>query len=306
MVIHCDTLAGKSPASPNADHLSCEDQTGSGKQLKIEFWGVRGSIPTPEKDTLRVGGNTPCLVLQYNLEPIVIIDGGTGLRRLGLQLEPCNKSCPVEASLLFSHFHWDHIQGLPFFPPMYSEYCTLKFYSTLRPSHLKRVLDDQMKQPYFPLPLSSSRSHREYNQVQPHGCQIGSLSIRPVRLNHPGGGSGYRIDSGAGSVMYVSDHEHGVEEIDACIAREAAGADLLIYDAQYTPAEYPRFKGWGHSTWLEGTRLANRAQVGQLLLFHHSPSRKDQEASAILLSAREEFAATDIACENRATVMSKP
>jgi phosphoribosyl 1,2-cyclic phosphodiesterase len=282
------------------------DETQSGNRLKIEFWGVRGSIPTAEKNKLRLGGNTPCLLLQHNHEPIVIIDGGTGLRTLGLQLEPCDSSRPVQASILFSHFHWDHIQGLPFFSPMYSAQCALKFYSTLRPNHLKRVLDDQMKEPYFPLPLSAARSHREYNQVQATGCEIGSLRIRPVRLNHPGGATGYRIDSAAGSLIYVSDHEHGAEEIDDCIAREAAGADLLIYDAQYTPAEYPGFKGWGHSTWLEGTKLAHRARVGQLLLFHHSPSRKDEEVTRILLEARTEFAATDFACEKRAIVLSEP
>ncbi|HTV54325.1 MAG TPA: MBL fold metallo-hydrolase [Terriglobia bacterium] len=282
------------------------NETQSGDRLKIEFWGVRGSIPTAEENKLRVGGNTPCLLLQHNHEPIVIIDGGTGLHLLGLQLEPCNQSRPVEASILFSHFHWDHIQGLPFFPPMYSAHCALKFYSTLRPSHLKRVLDDQMKQPYFPLPLSAARSRREYNQVQARGCEIGSLRISPVRLNHPGGATGYRIDSAAGSLIYVSDHEHGAEEIDACIAREAAGVDLLIYDSQYTPAEYPGFRGWGHSTWLEGTRLANRAGVGQLLLFHHSPSRTDQEVSPILLAARREFAATDFACENQPISLFKP
>ena len=287
------------------NHAFQMDQTGSNR-LKIELWGVRGSTPTAEENKLRVGGNTPCVLLHYNLEPIVIIDGGTGLRRLGLQLEPCDQSRPVKASILFSHFHWDHIQGLPFFSPMYSQHCALEFFSTLRPGHLKRVLDDQMKQPYFPLPLSAARSHREYNQVQPSGCEIGSLRIRPVRLNHPGGASGYRIDSPAGSVIYVSDHEHGVEKIDTCIKREAAGADLLIYDAQYTPAEYPRFKGWGHSTWLEGTRLANRARVGQLLLFHHSPSRNDQELPSILVEARSEFAATDVARENQAIFLSKP
>jgi phosphoribosyl 1,2-cyclic phosphodiesterase len=286
--------------------MSTTEQTGNGNRLKVEFWGVRGSTPTAEGNKLRVGGNTPCLLLQHNLEPIVIIDAGTGLRLLGLQLGPCNDCWPLKASILFSHFHWDHIQGLPFFSPMYSEHCALRFYSTLRPSHLKRVLDDQMKQPYFPLPLSAARSRREYAQVEPHGCGIGSLRIRPIRLNHPGGGSGYRIDSPAGSLIYVSDHEHGVEEIDACIEREAVGTDLLIYDAQYTPDEYPQFKGWGHSTWLEGTRLATRARVGQLFLFHHSPSREDEEFSGILASAREHFTETDVARENRAIVLSKP
>ena len=251
-----------------------------------------------------MGGNTPCVVVQYNGEPYVIIDGGTGLRLLGTKM--CQGDpATLQASILFSHFHWDHIQGLPFFGPMYSANADLKFYSTLRADHLKRVLEEQMRQPYFPVPMSSAPSRREYSRVAVEGCQIGSLSIRPVHLNHPGGASGYRIDSPTGSIIYVSDHEHGIVDIDSRIAREAEGADLLIYDAQYTPAEYPRYKGWGHSTWLEGTKLANRAQVGQLLLFHHNPTRMDKEAPGILVEARAQFASTEFARENLAIVLSK-
>ena len=280
------------------------DQTGSGNRLKVECWGVRGSIPTAERDKLDVGGNTPCVVVQYNSEPFVVIDGGTGLRMLGTKM--CQGDPAIlKASILFSHFHWDHIQGLPFFGPMYSENGDLNLFSTLRAKDLKRILEDQMKPPYFPVPMSSAPSRREYNQVSGHGSEIGSLSIRPVELNHPGGASGYRIDSPVGSMIYVSDHEHGIEAIDARIAREAAGADLLIYDSQYTPAEYPRYRGWGHSTWQEGTRLANRAEVGRLLLFHHNPARLDSEASGILAEAREQFASTDFAREHLSVVLSK-
>jgi phosphoribosyl 1,2-cyclic phosphodiesterase len=280
------------------------EQTATGNRLTIEFWGVRGSIPTAEKDKLDVGGNTPCIVIQYNLEPYLIIDGGTGLRVLGAKMCKIDPAV-LKASILFSHFHWDHIQGLPFFGPMYSEKGDLKFFSTLRASHLKRVLDDQMKPPYFPISMASAPSRREYSQVSTHGSQIGSLHVRPVRLNHPGGASGYRIDSPAGSMIYVSDHEHGIEEIDTCIAKEARGADLLIYDSQYTPAEYALFRGWGHSTWLEGTRLANRAEVGRLVLFHHNPTRLDSDVNGILAEARKHFAATDIARESLSIVLSK-
>jgi phosphoribosyl 1,2-cyclic phosphodiesterase len=284
--------------------MSRIDQVGNGNRLKVECWGVRGSIPTAEKDKLDVGGNTPCVVVQYNREPYVIIDGGTGIRVLGTQM--CQGGASgAKASILFSHFHWDHIQGLPFFGPMFSEKGDLNFYSTLRANHLQRVLEDQMKQPYFPVEMSSAPSRREYHQVASSGFEIGSLHVRPVRLNHPGGAHGYRIDSPAGSMIYVSDHEHGIEEIDSGIAREAAGADLMIYDAQYTPSEYPRYVGWGHSTWLEGARLAMRAEVGQLLLFHHNPARRDTEASGILAEAREHFAATEFARENLSIVLSK-
>jgi phosphoribosyl 1,2-cyclic phosphodiesterase len=276
----------------------------SGNRLKVECWGVRGSIPTAEKSKLDLGGNTPCVVLQFNQEPYVIIDGGTGLRMLGTKM--CqNDPATLQASILFSHFHWDHIQGLPFFGPMFSQSGDLKFYSTIRANHLKRVLEDQMKTPYFPVPLSSAPSRREYRQVSVNGFEIGSLSIRPVHLNHPGGAYGYRIDSPAGSMIYISDHEHGVEEIDSGIVQNALGVDLLIYDAQYTPLEYPRYRGWGHSTWLEGTRFAKRAEVGRLLLFHHNPARLDNEAAGILAEAREQFVSTEFARETTSLVLSK-
>ncbi len=137
------------------------------------------------------------------------------------------------------------------------------------------------------------------------GCQIGSLNITPVRLNHPGGAFGYRIDSPAGSIIYVSDHEHGIAEIDDAIAVHATGADLLIYDAHFTPAEYERYQGWGHSTWLEATRLANRSAVGELVLFHHNPTRNDREMPEILAEARKEFAATEIARENQPIILPR-
>lgn len=283
--------------------MSRTDQTGSGKRLKLEFWGVRGSVPTAESDKLSAGGNTPCTVLQYGSEPIVIIDAGTGLRSLGTQLN-CRETNILQASILFSHFHWDHIQGFPFFGAIYSPYANLQLYSTRRADTLRKILELQMSDPYFPLPLNSTPALRSYNQVPPRGCKIGSLIITPVRLNHPGGASGYRVDSPAGSVIYVSDHEHGVSEIDDSIAEHAAGADVLIYDAHFTPAEYERFKGWGHSTWLDGGRLANRAAVGQLILFHHSPERKDRDLAAILTEARQEFGSTEIARQNQPIFLS--
>jgi phosphoribosyl 1,2-cyclic phosphodiesterase len=284
--------------------MSRTDQTGSGNRLKLEFWGVRGSVPTPESEKLSAGGNTPCTVLQYGSEPLVIIDAGTGLRLLGAQLT-CREKDILQASILFSHFHWDHIQGLPFFGAIYSPYADLQLYSTRRADSLRKILELQMSEPYFPLGLDSAPAFRSYNQVPPRGCKIGSLAITPVRLNHPGGASGYRVDSPAGSVIYVSDHEHGIPEIDDSIAAQAAGADVLIYDAHFTPAEYERFKGWGHSTWLEGARLANRAAVGELILFHHSPERTDRELPAILTEARQEFGATEIARENHPIFLSR-
>ncbi|MBV8834046.1 MAG: MBL fold metallo-hydrolase [Acidobacteriaceae bacterium] len=285
--------------------MSRTDQTGSDKRLKLEFWGVRGSIATPESDKLRTGGNTPCTVLQYGSEPLVIIDAGTGLRLLGRQLTSPETDV-LQASILFSHFHWDHIQGLPFFGPIYSHHAKLQLYSTLKAESLQKIVELQMNPPFFPLPLKNTPAVRSYNQTPTRGCKLGSLTITPVRLSHPGGASGYRLESPAGSVIYVSDHEHGNAAIDDAIAEHAAGADILIYDAHFTPDEYERsYKGWGHSTWREGARLANRAAVGELILFHHSPDRTDRELPTILADARLEFANTEIARENQPILLAR-
>jgi phosphoribosyl 1,2-cyclic phosphodiesterase len=265
--------------------------------LRIQFWGVRGSTPTADEDKIGIGGNTPCIAVQYANEPLVIIDAGTGLRCLGQHLNtPEHES--VRVSILFSHFHWDHIQGLPFFPLLYSERAQLDLYSGVPVDALRETLEGQMKEPYFPVPFAAAQSRRVYIQVQAQGCEIGSLSVLPVKLNHPSGATGYRINSPEGSIIYVSDHEHGRTEIDDRIANDASGSDLMVYDAHFTPDEYPQFKGWGHSTWLEATKLANRAGVGRLLLFHHSPSRTDTAAQLLLAQARHEFSSTDLAREN--------
>jgi phosphoribosyl 1,2-cyclic phosphodiesterase len=283
--------------------MSRANHTGNESQLKIEFWGVRGSVPTPERAKLTLGGNTPCTAIQYNKEPVIIIDGGTGLRSLGASLA-CGPQKTLRASFLFSHFHWDHIQGLPFFGPVYSDFAQLSFYSTVPADELRAILEVQMSKPYFPLPMSSTRAEQEYFQMPAEGTHIGSVKITPVPLNHPGGASGYRLDSPAGSVIYVSDHEHGVADIDEAITKQAVGADLLVYDSHFTPDEYERFKGWGHSTWLEATRLAKRACVRQLVLFHHSPSRRDRDVPQILDDARKEFPATEVARENHPVILS--
>ena len=278
------------------------EQTEVHRGLKVRFWGVRGSIATPEKDKLRVGGNTPCVALEYAGEPPVIIDAGTGLRVFGTHLSGFQRGT-WKASILFSHFHWDHIQGLPFLPFLYSDKTELDLYSGVAADELRAILEGQMRQPYFPVPFAAAAPKRQYKQVQGES-EIGSLRIRPVRLNHPGGATGYRIDSPDGSLIYVSDHEHGKADIDDRIVQDAAGADLMIYDAHFTPVEYPPFIGWGHSTWLEGTKLAERAAVGKLLLFHHSPSRTDQAARALLTQARKKFSATDLACERDEIVLA--
>jgi phosphoribosyl 1,2-cyclic phosphodiesterase len=272
--------------------------------LKIRFWGVRGSIPTPGSDFCRTGGNTSCVVLQFGQEPVVVIDGGTGLRLFGRQLK-WSEEQPLRATLLFSHFHWDHIQGFPFFGPIYSRHAELSLWSGVPARELQTLLTRQMCAPFFPVSYSEVPARCDFHRLEAGGFSPGSLQITPVTLNHPGSATGFRIDSPAGSVIYVSDHEHGNTPIDEQIQRKASGCDVMIYDAHFTPEEYPSFKGWGHSTWLQGAQIAAQARVGKLMLFHHSPDRTDREVDEIVGHAREIFPQTYAAVEGGTLSLQK-
>lgn len=258
------------------------------ERLKLQFLGVRGSIPTPSQACLEAGGNTPCLVLRYGNEPPVIIDAGTGLRTLGQQVKPDAKNV-FTATLLLSHFHWDHIQGFPFFPPIYSPHSRLRIVSGCTAAQLKENLGQQMRGPYFPVPFDQISAICTYEQLDANGLAIGSLQVTPIELNHPGNATGFRIDSPNGSLVYVSDHEHGDLRIDKQIVERSKGADLMVYDAHFTPEEYGRYEGWGHSTWKHGAEMAKAASVRRFAMFHHSPSRTDEELAEIVRRCRELF-----------------
>ncbi len=243
------------------------------------------------------GGNTPCLEVRYgNLAPL-ILDAGSGARRLGMALSARANGHGAEAHILFSHFHWDHIQGLPFFEPLYQQHSRVKFYSAQEPSALKAILREQMRGPYFPIDFPSLEDRYRYCKIDPEGMPWGELSVRPFELRHPGGATGYRIQSPTGCIVYASDHEHGDESSDAILRRYAAGADVLIYDAQYTPDEYRAHSGWGHSTWLAGTQIAQEAGVKQLILFHHDPGHDDRALEEMLNHACDRFPNTVLARE---------
>lgn len=248
--------------------------------LDLTFWGVRGSVPTPVAENLGFGGNTACLTIRYDDQALLIFDGGTGIRALGSSL-----TNNAEFHLFLTHFHWDHIQGIPFFAPMQHPDSTATIHSSADPADLERILTAQMKPPYYPVVMPDGLRYRK--NVGP--TQVGDTVIRPFPLHHPNGATGYRIESPHASIVYASDHEHGDPSADAVLRDYAHGADILIYDAQYTPEEYEPRRGWGHSTWREGVQLARSAQVKQLILFHHDPARRDREIDAIVTEAQAEF-----------------
>lgn len=249
--------------------------------IELTFWGVRGSIPTPVAENLGFGGNTACIAIRVAGHPALILDAGTGICRLGDTLRE-----ETAVDIFLTHFHWDHIQGLPCFAPLFDPNCSASIHSNREPADLERILGAQMLPPYYPITMPANLAYR---RIESDGTRVGQLLVRPFPLFHPNGATGYRVECGDVSIVYASDHEHGNPETDAILRRNADHADVLIYDAQYTDEEYESRRGWGHSTWREGVKLAREAGVKQLILFHHDPLRTDRQLERIVGEAQSEF-----------------
>ena len=277
---------------------------------KLVFWGVRGSTPTLERDTWRYGGNTPCLELVAPDNTRFILDCGTGMRMLGNQWGGPRGDGGIEAQILVTHYHWDHIQGIPFFHPFFNARNRFHFYSfqskDLGPDSLRQVLEAQLAKPYFPVDVTMMTAQRDFHEIAGgQKWEINGTKIATAWLNHPQGCLAYRLDTAAGSVVYATDNEPGAAEFDSSLRRLASGADVLIYDAQYAPDQVATTrKGWGHSSWLEGVKVARDAKARNLVLFHHDPDSSDQKVDGFLSAARQEFPATWAAVEGMAITLS--
>ncbi len=265
-------------------------------RAKLRFWGVRGSTPTVDKSTWRYGGNTACVELTTPAGERLILDCGTGLRMLGRHLESAPESRRIESHIFVTHYHWDHIQGIPFFSPLYAAQNRFHFYSFrsefLGRDSLKRVFETQMAHPYFPVDLSAMSATREFTEIA-GGDQFDVPGARVTAhwLHHPQGCLGFRFETSAGIVVYATDNEPGNPKLDQSLLELAAGADIFINDAQYTPEQLATTRrGWGHSSWLEGVKIAEEAGVKNLVLFHHDPDSTDKTVDGILRDARGKFA----------------
>ena len=269
--------------------------------LKLKFWGVRGSTPTPRIENLTLGGNTSCLEVRTGEGDVLVFDAGTGITPLGCHLVE-NEDGPLDIKIFMTHFHWDHIQGLPFLSGLYRKQGHCELYSTLPADELRRVLEGQMASPYFPAQVPTPPQVR-CHEVPVDGYRNALLTAKPFPLRHPDPKSGYRIETARGVVVHASDHEHVDAEYDRVLRENAAGADILIYDAQYTLEEYEARRGWGHGTWVEATHVARDAGVKQLVLFHHDPSHDDDFIDDLVEKARAEFPNTIAAREGESLVL---
>lgn len=255
--------------------------------MKLTYWGVRGSVPAPGPGTLRYGGNTPCLSLEHAGQRL-ILDAGSGIRGLGRTLL-ARGDRGGSADLLLSHVHWDHIQGIPFFAPLYSERWTVTVYGPApEEDSLDGALRRQMSPPYFPLHFASTAARLRVTEVTAESLRIGPFEVRPVSLRHPGRTLGYRITpaDGGASVSYLTDNELGVPEDWGPLVGFLRGTDLLVHDAMFTEEEAAARRGWGHSSVDRVVDLALAADVKKVVLFHHDPSRADDEMDRLLAAAR--------------------
>jgi phosphoribosyl 1,2-cyclic phosphodiesterase len=283
--------------------------------MKVRFWGVRGSIPVPGRATNRYGGNTSCVEVRPRRAAPIIIDAGTGIRRLGKSLmEDSFRDGKGKCSILISHTHWDHVQGLPFFSPLYRAGNKIQIFARQRDLHLEAVFSQQHNAPYFPVPLNAMQAEMSFHElIEGASFDIGAAKITCARLNHPWVAIAYRVDVDGASVVYCSDTapftdmllgrdfmerppDMGtlspsiLDELAAMragVVALAKNTDLLIYDTQFTPDEYSVRPHWGHSRPDDAIEIARAANVKALCLFHHAPLRSDDDNDKILATYRE-------------------
>ncbi|MHC1752061.1 MBL fold metallo-hydrolase [Humidesulfovibrio sp.] len=256
--------------------------------MRVRCWGARGSIPVSGPEFLRYGGDTSCLEVRSANNGLLILDAGTGIRALGCEL--ARQGC-LDATLLLSHYHWDHIQGLPFFKLLYNPQATLRLGGSRGArAELPRVLSRALRPPLFPVPFDKVPAHIEPLYFEGEALRVGSLLIRRIAASHPNKGAGFRIEENGASLVYLTDNELALRHRGglgfADYVAFCNGANLLIHDAEYLPEEYPQRRGWGHSHIEDAARLAREAGVTTLGLFHHNQERSDADLDALLERCR--------------------
>jgi len=260
-------------------------------KMYIRFWGVRGSIASPGKETVKYGGDTSCIEVRCGKE-ILILDAGSGIRKLG---DKILKEKPQHINILFSHFHWDHIQGFPFFAPVFNNKYSITLVGERKMNFtLEQLFSTQLMFPYFPLALTELDAKISFHEIKRNDSIVkNNVTIKLARLNHPGGCIGYRIEYGGKSFVYATDTEH-YSCIDKSLLELSLNADVLVYDCNYTEDEYsgktgPPRTGWWHSTWTHGVKVAKAAKVKKFIIFHHDPTHDDKFIDKLEKQVQKEF-----------------
>lgn len=266
-------------------------------KIELTFWGTRGSIPSPGKDKSKYGGNTSCIEVRLPNHELIIFDGGTGIRELGNSLLLREKK--VRAHIFLSHYHWDHIQGLPFFAPAYHAGNSLTILGAEHPEFpLEKILSSQMESIHFPVKSSSLSAHINLKKLSLGNYSIAETEVKTIKTNHPGINFSYSLTFDDRKLIYMTDNEllPRIAKAKSHIAYEREdfvrfihGADILIHDAQYSDKDYLEKKGWGHSTWKETAKLAAEGEVKHLVLFHHDPNHSDSIIDSFVKECKEEL-----------------
>lgn len=256
--------------------------------LKLKLWGVRGSIACATPQHMKYGGNTSCIEVRAG-DHCFVLDAGTGIRSFGDELA---KNGKCVSHMLFTHTHWDHINGFPFFAPCYNpgnSFPVMAGHLDGKDGGIRDVLSTQMNNPVFPIPLEAMQANLEYQDFKAGDTfdLFDDVKIRTAPLNHPNGATGYRIEHGGRAAVYITDTEHVPGTLDENILGLIDGADVVLYDSTYTEEEFPEKIGWGHSTWNQGMRLCQEAKVKQLGIFHHEPGHDDDFMDKLAAEAEE-------------------
>lgn len=257
--------------------------------MLIRCWGSRGSIPVSGKEYLKYGGDTTCIELRTKDDSIVIIDAGSGIRRLGNSLV---KEKRKELNIIFTHAHWDHILGFPFFKPLYIKDTRINMLgASLAQESIKQIISKTMQAPNFPVRFEDMKAEISYIGACPDWFRIKGLSITPIHLSHPNQGLGYKFSENGKNFVFITDneltyiHPGGLKFED--YIEFSRGADLLIHDSEYLPEEYNKFtKTWGHSVYLDSLTLALEAGVKKFGLFHHNQERTDEQIDSMVLDCK--------------------
>jgi len=257
--------------------------------MQVRCWGARGSIPVSGDEYRRFGGDTTCVEVRGHDGHVVIIDAGTGIRRLGLRLQ---SERPAEINLLFTHAHWDHLMGFPFFQPLYESGRAIRIFGCpCAQDSVREMVSESMEPPHFPVPLHEVGADLTFRAECSKPFEVGGLIVTPFPLSHPNGGLGYAFAESDRRFVFLTDNELGFRHPGGPAFEDyvgfCSGADLLFHDAEFRPEEYDRRRGWGHSTCAEAVDLALEANVKRLGLIHHDPERADDQVDAIVAKCRD-------------------